>query len=171
MPTDLGRRYRAVRHIVWQQILDVSTTAAMDEALRTLPSRTVTVGDGASWWQERAISQEHPVLKCEGWRQIERRVANALEVDDTSLLHGVYWLNEYSPGEWAPEHVDGYGDAQLVVYLAGHSAIELSLEASKQVYEVCGGDAILFEASRIPHATLARSSRRVSMVARYFFTV
>lgn len=170
LPTDLKRCYRSVRHVLWRQSLDVGTAAEMDEALRALPARIVTVGDRASSWRERSISEEHPLLKCDRWMQIERRVADALEVDDISLLHGVYWLNEYSPGEWAPLHVDGYGDAQLVVYLAGDSAIELSLGVSKRVLEVCCGDAILFEASRIPHATLARDSTRVSIVARYFFT-
>jgi hypothetical protein len=64
--------------------------------------------------------------------------------------------------------VDTAGDAQLVVYLAGGSALELAIQGSRQVTEVACGDAVLFAATRVPHATAKRDWTRVSLVARYF---
>lgn len=140
----------------------------MKASLWTLPSQVVTVGDMSSSWRERAIPADHPVLSCDEWVALERRVAGALGVDDVNSLGRVYWLNEYPPERWAPRHVDRAGDAQLVAYLSGGSEIELLLGSSSQAYGVGCGDAILFEASRIPHATLPKEDTRVSIVARYF---
>lgn len=164
-------QWRAQRYVVLRRCLDVSAATAMERKLRALPSRRVSVGDRASSWLQRDIPSDHPLLRGDEWLSIEEQVADVV-VGNGDVPHAprAHWLNEYAPAEWAPLHVDGSGDAQLVAYLTGKSAVALALGSSTQVLEMNCGDALLFEASLIPHATLARNSMRVSMVARYFRT-
>jgi hypothetical protein len=84
------------------------------------------------------------------------------------------WANLYSTGELIGWHCDGQGRMQLVVCLqkTEHGGIFLArIDGLIQEIELDVGDAILFDATKVPHSITAladQDGQRITAVMRFY---
>jgi hypothetical protein len=99
----------------------------------------------------------------------------ALEAVGRTIDHAIAWSNIYFEGESIPWHRDSCGDIQLLLVIRepdrDNGGIWLESKSGPHFIRLRSGDALLFTANRIPHATKptqSHDSPRITAAMRFF---
>lgn len=147
--------------------------------LEQIPARRVRCGNTIDvTWLEQSITQKHPIGSYLSSESIVNMMQETGGFTDQKLTKFQCWSCYYSEGEYINEHVDTIGDIQLLICLIAtppdKGGLLHAVTSSKSTLPIhmTPGDALIFEATAIPHFTtpvLGEESERLVVAARYFF--
>jgi hypothetical protein len=161
----LAAAYAATGHAVLARFVDPDVAAGWERKYRPLPGKRVHVGhDYQTRWTEQQFSDPSEALDglayTDSFLELVAQVAGlrAIDRDRTEV-----WINRYRPGEYVPLHCDRAGSTQLLLCLQGLPEPEQGgdLVLRDQPVPLRTGDAVLFFARGVPHATTPILSSRV----------
>jgi hypothetical protein len=168
-----GNRWELIRQFIPSALLPTYTY----EVLKS-KARQVTVGEGSERWTE---------FKLEPKSQIGSFLQSLAVYNEVSAITGYslghcpkIWAQKYHIGQRISWHCDSEGLVQFLVCLQTSpsvcgGAFCMMVQKSEVQVHLEAGDAIIFEAARIPHCTtrlvakeIDLSPLRVTAVARFF---
>lgn len=176
----LTERYHTQKFLLLPQFLDAPETGRLLASTKAIPIRRVICGNPDIHFGQQNFVETHPLGCFFHERQVVEMV---LALAQATRLHFCRcWTLVYGPGEYINAHRDRAGQSQLLICLrspsdakCGGSLLLNAPTGSQQVF-LTQGDAILFEASGVEHATTPLLSseqdpypQRVIAVGRYFF--
>lgn len=175
----LAEQYHTQKFLLFPQFIAVSQTERLLTSTETIPVRTVICGNPQIHFGQQHFEETHPLVRLFHERQV---VGMILVIAQATRLHSCRcWTSVYEPGEYISAHRDRAGDMQLLICLRSplHAdcggILLLKLPTGEQQVFLTPGDALLFEASGIEHATtpLLRTGKdpypkRIVAVGRYF---
>lgn len=170
----LVAQYTFKGYAVIARLLDPNAATEWESAYRSLPGRRVRVGtaSGVRWLEQAVADVSHALNGLavdDAFVGVVKTVAGLRSIDHSRTK---VWINRYSAGEYVPEHRDSEGSTQLVLCLqapprAGQAG---QLLIGGEAVPLSTGDAVLFHARRLLHATTPFSSGgcRVTCVIRFY---
>ena len=171
-PAGLKEPLREYRLLVIRSYLSQDAASALlATAHSELGRRVIASSDDPTEWSEHAIDPSGPLYSALSSAAIRELVASAL---GRPIAQEQAWLNVYQAGERAGWHRDGQGDLQLVLCLqrpTGGGQLNVELNKKVNLIDLQAGDFVLFDATRIRHATTAvatESPPRITAVCRFY---
>jgi hypothetical protein len=147
-----------------EQFIAPACAAAMVGELLRGCRRRVTVGAGDECWTEYSVAAESRLGRILAGPAAMRLVAAALGPGDAYGAH--LWGQTYEVGERIALHTDADGDVQLLLCLEQPPAacggyLILRPNTAEVRLRLDPGDAVMFRATDIPHATTPSQRRKV----------
>jgi hypothetical protein len=163
----LSAQYASKGYAVMRRFVAPGQAAAWEFKHRLLPGNKVHVGrDHHIVWTEQQFSD--PSLALDGLAVDERftrfvcSITGLTAIDHTKTQ---VWINRYGPGDHVPVHRDQAGDTQFLLCLQGLPDPEKGgdLLIRDEPVPLRTGDAVLFCARGVPHATAPVGSIRIGV--------
>jgi hypothetical protein len=168
--------YRANLWTLISGFIDAGAAADLAEAAVSSKTRRVTVGASERYWTEHDIHQALPIRAWIAGETASNLVTTVLDAAGIEDIH--CWSHRYEVGEFIPWHKDGSGSTQLLICLRAAPpgcGGEFLMRNRPEPIRLDAGDALLFRATEIEHATapiVATTAhphpRRIVAVSRFF---
>jgi len=149
---DMSARFEAPVYALPRLIEPTSLPLVVAHVMR-LRRSTVTIDAKSSTWAEAAISPRTML-----WSEFTKKTVIRAVIASIGPIDCIWaWANFYEETETIPWHLDAAGDPQLVVLLSANEfrarGLLLRSKVGPLFHTMSPGDAILFDATRVWHAT------------------
>jgi hypothetical protein len=168
--------YRANLWALIPDFINADVAVGLAGAAMANKTRRVTVGASERYWTEHDIHHSPSIRAWIAGEMASNLVTTVLDSNGIDDIH--CWSHRYEAGEFIPWHKDGSGSTQLLVCLepAPHGCGgEFLMRDRPEPIRLDAGDALLFRATEIEHATAPIVAtpahphpRRIVAVSRFF---
>lgn len=175
----LTMHYQQLKWLVFPSLISSTQVDDLLTSLAPLPTRTVICGDPTIRFGQQDVPEKHPLAQFFQDQEVVHLVLTLLQAGGVQRCQ--CWTSVYGPGQYINAHRDRAGHTQLVVCLqspsdvTGGGSLLLTHRNGHQRVFLTPGDAVLFEATTIEHATTAlqpteqcENPKRIVAVGRYF---
>ncbi len=162
----LATEYSRQGYAVIRRFVEPARAAIWEAKYRSLSEKKVHVGrDYHVVWSEQTFPD--PSLALDGLAHTDwftTLVCSITGMESIDCSRTQAWINRYRPGDHVPVHCDQTGDTQFLLCLQSLIEPETGgdLLICEQLVPLRTGDAVLFFARGIPHATVPIRSTKVS---------
>jgi hypothetical protein len=176
---NLINQYREQRYLLLPKFISADVTQQLLEYTEGIEIKSVICGNKDISFGEQRFPKDHALYRFFGASDLIPSLLTLTQAE--RVQHLVCWTSVYHVGQYINAHTDRGGTIQVIVCLQAPSdqsaggTLVLALNGDEKCCFLTLGDAVIFQATTIPHYTTplipTRSEptpRRIVAVGRYY---